>query len=229
MFFENSLVESQVPRVESHEFWLWTLDFPLSAFSLLRYRCAHWSFSLPLATYHEPPQKILSPSRKLVRFGEIAMFCRKNRAPSRESQGFSTRRKFAGKVTCKIAGRFAPPEKRGPPNRPTWQSWPILANLAGTSAPRFLGRLGSLGMTRHRAGMKSVDSSRRSVDVSQRGGERESRFPEVFASARRMLLSRDERLSLPNQHRVRKPRPLGLSPRCWCFDGKGEGGGRKGD
>jgi hypothetical protein len=58
----------------------------------------------------------LSPSRKLVRFGEIAMFCRKNRSPSRESRGFSTSCNFAGKnagrFTCKFAGRVAAYEKR---------------------------------------------------------------------------------------------------------------------
>jgi hypothetical protein len=54
----------------------------------------------------------LSPSRKLVRFGEIATFCRKSRSPSREFRGFSTGGKSACKIACKFAGGFAADEKR---------------------------------------------------------------------------------------------------------------------
>jgi hypothetical protein len=71
----------------------------------------------------------LSPSRKLVRFGEIAMFCRKNRSPSRESRGFSTSCKSACKSAGKFAGRFAANEKRAA-NLTNLANLAILANLA---------------------------------------------------------------------------------------------------
>jgi hypothetical protein len=60
------------------------------------------------------------------------MFFRKNRSPSRESRGFSTRCKFVGEATGKIAGRSAR-SKNVPP------SWPEL--LAKTA--RQAGRLES--------------------------------------------------------------------------------------
>jgi hypothetical protein len=69
-----------------------------------RYRYAHWD-SAPLAADHEPPPtENLSPPQKLVLFGGIAMFCRKNRSPSDESRGF-----FAA---CGLATRTGDEKKR---------------------------------------------------------------------------------------------------------------------